>query len=125
MSAIVDKYLWWLPFGKEAEITPKELMQKLAKTRNKPQLLDVRTIAEWKTGAIRSSTVVSVYELKGQTENLGFDKSRPVVVICQNANRSLGGVRILRQAGYKDICHLEGGMTAWQKLNFPTVKPKL
>ena len=115
---------WWLPIGSVPEVTAKELQIELAKTRNKPNLLDVRTLNEWKQGAIKNSVLLPVNLLPRQVGSLQFDKDQPVVAVCRSATRSIGAVRLLKAAGYTNVRHLQGGMIAWQNANFPTIVPK-
>ena len=123
MGFLTDRF-WWLPFGSVPEVSPKDLQVELAKTRNRPNLLDVRTMSEWKQGAIKNSVLVPVNVLPRQVNALPFDKDQPVVAICRSAHRSVGAVRLLKAAGYTNVRQLAGGMLAWQNLNFPTIIPK-
>jgi len=124
MNGIIEKYLWWLPFGEVPEIDADELRQKLTRSDNQVQLLDVRSPPEWQGGIIDGSVMVPLHHLKGQIENLGFDKSKSVVAICRSAHRSVGAVRLLRSAGFNDVSQLQGGMLAWQGNNFQVVNPE-
>ena len=123
MGFLTDRF-WWLPFGSVPEVSAKELQIELAKTRGRPNLLDVRTLDEWKQGAIKNSTLLPVTLLPRQVGSLQFDKATPIVAICRSATRSIGAVRLLKAAGYTNVRQLEGGMMAWQKLNYPTIVPK-
>lgn len=62
------------------------------------QLLDVRTVGEYKRGHIEGFTNIPVDSLR---DNLGeLDPSKPVYVICQSGVRSYIASRILTQRGF-------------------------
>ena len=124
MSAILDKYFWWLPVGAVPEVSAQDLAREISKTRSRPQLLDVRTDHEWRQGAIKGTLLVPVSAFKSQIDALPFDRSKPVVAICRSAHRSIPAVRLLRNAGYDDVRQLKGGMLSWQQLNYPITRPR-
>ncbi len=124
MSSFVDRYFWWLPVGSVPEVSAQDLKREISKTRNRPQLLDVRTANEWRQGAIKGAVLVPVSTLKNQIGALPFDRSKPVVAICRSAHRSISAVRLLRNAGYSNVRQLQGGMLSWQGLNYPIVHPE-
>lgn len=111
---------WWWPLGKVQEIHPQQLQEQL-QTKRKPQLLDVRTGAEYEQGHIKGARSVPIHRLRGQIDTLGLDPKRPVIAICKTAHRSVPAVRLLRQRGF-DAYQLEGGMNAWRDAALPEVK---
>ncbi len=113
--------LWWLPFGKVPEIQAAPLLEAL-RGRVPPQILDVRTAAEWKSSRIEGSVNVPVTELKSRLDTLGLDPDRPVVAICRSAHRSIPAVRLLRERGFRDARQLAGGMKAWWAADLPVEK---
>lgn len=44
-----------------------------------------------------------------------FDPERRYVLFCNEAGRSALAAERLREMGYSDVAHLEGGFTAWQE----------
>lgn len=124
MGRLLDKYFWWLPLGSVPEVSAVDLQRELARTRNRPQLLDVRTRPEWQQAAIRGAVLIPVGALARELDRLPFDRSRPVVAICRSAHRSIPAVRLLRNAGYEDVRQLQGGMLAWQARGFPVIRPR-
>jgi rhodanese-related sulfurtransferase len=111
---------WWLPFGRVAEIPPTELVERL-KRKPWPQILDVRTQAEFRIGHVRGALNVSVTALASRVDSLKLDRERPVVAICLTGHRSVPAVRLLRQRGY-DAVQLAGGMTAWRAQQLPEAR---
>lgn len=113
--------LWWVPFGKVPEVGAALLAQELRRGVP-PQILDVRTAAEWKSSRIEGSVNVPVTELKSRLDALGLDPGRPVVAICRSAHRSIPAVRLLRGRGFRDVRQLAGGMKAWWAADLPVEK---
>lgn len=44
-----------------------------------------------------------------------FDPVRPTILFCAVGTRSALAVQTLRQLGYEDVTHLEGGFQAWKE----------
>ncbi len=104
---------WWIPFGRVAELGPDELSAALA-GRQPPQLLDVRTPAEFAAGHLPGARNLPITSLAAGLAAAGLDPGRPVVAICLTAHRSIPAVRLLRSHGY-DARQLAGGMLAWRR----------
>ena len=110
---------WWWPFGEVPEISPKQLeaMRKLASAP--PQIVDVRTGTEWRSGHIAGAIHVPITELGARMPGLQLDETRPIVAVCRAAHRSIPAVRLLRRHGFRSACQLQGGMLAWQHCGLP------
>ena len=111
---------WWLPLGAVPEIPPRQLAGDLANAPA-PQVVDVRTGAEFARGHVRGAISVPISALPRRLEALGLDRGRRVVAICLTAHRSIPAVRLLRRAGF-DAVQLAGGMLAWRAAGFPEEK---
>jgi NADPH-dependent 2,4-dienoyl-CoA reductase/sulfur reductase-like enzyme/rhodanese-related sulfurtransferase len=72
-------------------------------------LVDVRTPAEFESGAIPHAVNIPLDDLRGRIEELG---NRRVIVHCQVGQRGHTAVRILSQHGY-DAVNLDGGYRTW------------
>lgn len=114
-------WFWWLPFGRVPEIGAVELRQSLA-TEPRPQLIDVRTHAEFRGGHIGGAVNVPLQELKGRLPSLALDPARPVIAICRSAHRSIPAVRLLQTRGFGQAVQLQGGMQAWWREDLPGVR---
>jgi rhodanese-related sulfurtransferase len=101
---------WWLPFGRVPEIAAGQLDSMRTRGAAKPQLLDVRTTAEWQSGRIAGAIHVPITELGSRIAGLQLDPARPIVAICRAAHRSVPAVRLLRRHGFGNACQLQGGM---------------
>ncbi len=115
----LNEWLWWLPFGRVPEVSAPEL-QSLIKSGNAPQLLDVRTRAEWEKGHIAGAVHVPITGFRRRLSTINIDATRPIVTICLSAHRSIPAVRLLQQKGFQHVYQLSGGMLAWWRARLPT-----
>jgi rhodanese-related sulfurtransferase len=123
MAGFIEKYLWWIPFGDVPEVSAQDLKREISRTRNRPNLIDVRTVPERSQGIIAGSVHMPVNHLQSDISKLPFDKDQAIVAICRSAHRSIGAVRLLKRAGFTNVRQLKGGMLAWNALNYPIKKP--
>lgn len=49
-----------------------------------------------------------------------FDPNRRIILHCASGGRSALGAATLKQMGYNNVAHLEGGIKAWQEAGKPT-----
>lgn len=115
------RWLWWWPFGKVPEVSARQLDGMLRERAYAPQLVDVRTGTEWRTGHIAGSIHVPINELDARVASLRLDGARPIVAICRSAHRSIPAVRLLQKHGFSRACQLQGGMLAWRHAGLPVV----
>jgi rhodanese-related sulfurtransferase len=114
------KTFWWLPFGRVEEISPADLHAML-RSGDTPQILDVRSPKEWRAGHISGAVNIPITSFRSRLPELEIAKSRPIVTICLSAHRSIPAIRLLQNAGYPEVCQLQGGMRAWWAEELPTV----
>jgi hydroxyacylglutathione hydrolase len=106
------------PFEHLGLLSVQELKERLNR-RSKLTVLDVRTDKEWGEGHIDSALHIYVGSLKEHLDMVPVDK--PTAVICSVGNRGSLAASILRQEGRQDVFNVLGGMTAWQKADYPIV----
>ena len=102
------------PAGLPAEnrIAPRELANTLAEGNGgRPFLLDVREPHEWDIAHLDDATLLSVNTLAGHLDELPRDQ--PIVVYCKSGARSARATQLLKDAGFRDVKNLEGGITRW------------
>ncbi len=49
-----------------------------------------------------------------------LDPSKRIILHCASGGRSALAVRTLRELGYSDVAHLDGGLAAWKEAGKPT-----
>jgi phage shock protein E len=77
-----------------------------AKIKAGATVVDVRSEAEFRSGAYRGAVNVPLQVLQGKLGRI--PKDRPVVVYCASGTRSAMAARILRKAGYADVSNAGG-----------------
>ncbi|MGV8934486.1 MAG: rhodanese-like domain-containing protein [Gallionellaceae bacterium] len=102
------------------EITPKELVDKLAKNEDL-LLLDVREHGEYQNGHIKCAQLVPRGILEAAADptypkhvkELSEARERQVVVYCATSGRSAMACAVLQMMGFKNVLNLAGGYTRW------------
>lgn len=94
------------------EIEPKALAAEL-KNGNPVYLLDVRELAETQISNLENSHLIPLMELPSRTQEL--DPEANIVVYCRSGGRSDQAMRFLREAGFKRVRNLLGGINDWAR----------
>ncbi len=100
------------------EITPAEVANWLH-SDNPPFLLDVREPNEWEICHIPGAVRISVNELAERMNEL--DSAVEMVVYCRSGVRSARAVELLRQAGFRKVKNMAGGILRWSDEVDPSV----
>lgn len=90
--------------------------------RREPLILDVRAQGEFAAGHIAGARLIPVGELKARLAEIEKFKDKPVLVTCATGNRSFNAAKILKEAGFKEVSNLQGGLGAWQQAGMPVEK---
>lgn len=85
-------------------------------------LLDVRTLAEFKSGAghIKNAILIPVGELEDRMSELDSAKDKTILVYCRSGHRSGIASDLLIKHGFK-IRDIQGGLNHWKAENLPVV----
>ncbi len=101
------------------EISATEAYELLSNRSRKMTLLDVRDPHEWQICSIERAMHIPLDTL---TENLHkLDTADDIIVYCLMGGRSRKAIAILREAGFKKLRNLSGGIRAWAKSVDPTM----
>lgn len=84
-------------------------------------VLDVRTPEEWEMGIIENANRINFYDSDFESQLDQFDLEKPIMVYCKSGGRSGSAAEILQKKGFKKIYNLNGGITAWNDAELPTV----
>ena len=101
-------------------IAPKQFSEEM--TKDKGQLIDVRTSKEFKAGHIEGATNIHLYDQDFIDRINKLDKEKTVYVYCKAGGRSAEAVESLKLNGFQHIVELEGGTDAWTKAGKPLQK---
>jgi rhodanese-related sulfurtransferase len=86
-----------------------------------PQLVDVRSWAEWLLGHLPGAISMPLLEFNGQTRSI--DPSKPILVYCQEAYRATIAASMLLRDHVGDIGIVTGGVQEWQTCSKPLEMP--
>ncbi len=93
-----------------ARVDREALAKRLAAPKP-PQVVDVRTNAEWSAGHIDGALHLVLDDL---SKNLAaVPRDRELVVVCKSGYRSSIATSLLQAAGFERVTDLVGGMDAW------------
>lgn len=88
-------------------------------------VLDVRTPGEFtgNLGHVPGAVNILPPELQANLSKAGGDmealKGEPVFVMCRTENRAPRTARILKKAGFTNVSIVKGGMSRWNRENYP------
>jgi len=85
-------------------------------------LLDVREAAEYEKGHMLNARNIALGELEARAAELSKHKAKPVIVVCDNGNRSGRAATALRKQGFEQVFTLSGGSGAWRRAGLPLEK---
>jgi sulfur-carrier protein adenylyltransferase/sulfurtransferase len=74
-------------------------------------LVDVREPAEWDIVRIPGATLIPKGDLPSRLAEL--PQNKPIVAYCKSGVRSAEALALLKNAGFADAKHVQGGVTAW------------
>ncbi|HSD67400.1 MAG TPA: molybdopterin-synthase adenylyltransferase MoeB [Vicinamibacteria bacterium] len=104
--------------GPVEEIGASELKRRL--DAGEPlEILDVREPHEWAICRIPGARLVPLGSLAGRMHEL--DSARTYVLQCRSGQRSARALGLLRQAGFRRLLNLRGGVLAWAREVDPTM----
>ncbi|HEV8130963.1 MAG TPA: molybdopterin-synthase adenylyltransferase MoeB [Acidobacteriota bacterium] len=104
--------------GSEWEITPLELKERLDQG-DKLYILDVREPHEYQICRLGGSHLIPLGEIPQRVNEL--NSADEIVVHCKMGGRSAKAVEFLRQAGFKKVKNLKGGIDLWAQTVDPSV----
>lgn len=90
--------------------------------RDNAIVLDVRSEAEFASGHIVDAKHIPLDTLAERLNQLKKYQDKPILVNCQRGMRSAKACDILRQAEFKQVNNLQGGLDAWLEAKLPIVK---
>src|SRR5579864_5349250 len=106
------------PAATEGDIEPTEVKAKI--DRHEPfVLIDVREPHEWQIGHIPYAKLIPLGDLPKRVNEL--NSADEIVAHCKSGARSAKAVDFLKQAGFKKVKNMKGGILAWSDKVDPSV----
>jgi thioredoxin 1 len=103
------------------DLNPDEFEHALSAGK-KVQLVDVRTAGEYASGHLEGAKLMDWSNGQFQKEMSTLDKEEPVLLYCGSGRRSDAALNAMREAGFKDVRHMMGGIQAWTSAGKPVVR---
>ncbi|WP_316213720.1 MULTISPECIES: molybdopterin-synthase adenylyltransferase MoeB [unclassified Bradyrhizobium] len=100
------------PISPEKTITPQDLAELLV-SASRPLLLDVREPGELEICQLEGAMNIPVARLAANLRRL--DRSSNYVVFCRSGVRSARALRLMLDADFRNVRHLDGGLLRWAK----------
>jgi len=100
-------------------VTATELAAELARGRT-PLLLDVREEWEASIATLPDAVLVPLGYLEAELD--GVDPETEIVAYCHHGIRSASALALLRERGFANTRHLEGGIDSWSRTVDPRVE---
>ena len=82
-------------------------------------ILDVREPMEAQICSLPDSILIPLGQLPDSLDQL--DPEAETVIHCKSGVRSLQALQFLENSGFRDVCHLAGGINAWSREIDPSV----
>lgn len=76
--------------------------------------VDVREPHEYEEFNL-GADLIPLATLPDRLDDLGADKSEPIVVHCRSGKRSAQAQRYLESQGFTDVSNVTGGVLAWRE----------
>jgi len=83
--------------------------------------VDVRTPGEFMTGHIQGAQNIDFEGGSFESQIESLDKNGTYAVYCRSGNRSGQAVKVMQDAGFKNIYNLDGGVIDWANSGLPLV----
>ena len=99
--------------GKVKNVSAEEAYM-LIKENKDILILDVRTPSEYKSGHIKGAKSLPVNSFAVELKKLESYKDRPILVHCASGGRSPSAVRILLKNNFKNVYHMNRGLSGWK-----------
>jgi adenylyltransferase/sulfurtransferase len=101
-------------------ITAGEL-QELLEADKPLYLVDVREPAEWEIVRIPGATLIPKDEILRGDALASLPQDKQIVMYCKTGVRSAETLAAVKNAGFKDAVHVQGGVSAWVKQIDPSL----
>ncbi|HEX8767169.1 MAG TPA: adenylyltransferase/sulfurtransferase MoeZ [Jatrophihabitans sp.] len=101
-------------------ITAAELKE-LLESGKPVELIDVREPAEWEIVSIPGAKLIPKDEILRGDALASLPQDRQIVMYCKTGVRSAETLAAVKNAGFSDAVHVQGGVTAWVKQVDPSL----
>lgn len=106
-------------------ITPKEAFRRIQERRDSQDLaiiIDVRTPREYLAGHIPGSVNLDYHSSIFLDSLRELDKDKSYIIYCRAGVRSRRALDAMSQLGFKEACHIKGGINQWRTEGLPITR---
>ena len=89
-------------------------LQKIMENNSKMLILDVRSLAEFKSGHIPNAKNIPVDIISSKLSSLSSYKDSEILVYCASGGRSARASDILSKNGFSKVYNLSGGVYSYK-----------
>ncbi len=97
-------------------------LARLIKQGEAPQVLDVRSGFEYRSGHIPGALHLPMFKLMLRLARLPADREATYVLTCEHGPRAMMVQGLMERRGYQHLVLLDGHMHGWRRLNLPLAK---
>src|SRR5437867_960828 len=102
------------PFKPDWEVTPRQVKEMLD-GHDDFYFIDCRLPNEHQITHIEGAELIPLQQMNQHADKLQKNRERKIVVHCKSGGRSMQFTQALRQAGFKDVKSMAGGILLWNK----------
>ena len=99
-------------------VSQEEVLQQI-EVGTAPLILDVRTEREYQEGHVPGAILIPHTALTDRLDEIVQHKDHGVVVYCKAGTRASFASKLLTDAGFKNVRHLDGDMSGWIENQLP------
>lgn len=85
-------------------------------------ILDVSPKKSFETGHILGAINIPANKFSAEEKQFNIADNQTILVVDQNGMHAGGVANKIKKAGFANVLILDGGISAWQKENFPLTK---
>lgn len=104
------------------KISQQDLLQQI-QLDEPPLIVDVRSPKEYARGHVPGAINIPYRQISDHVQQLRSAEARGIVVYCAVGGRTHVAKQVLAEAGFRNVFHLDGDMSAWEKSGLPVEVP--
>ncbi len=86
-------------------------------------VLDVRTPKEIQGGHIEGAKFANFYDADFAEQLTKLDRQTPYLIHCKGGGRSTKALTTLKELGFTNVTHMDGGLDGWKREKLPLTTP--
>lgn len=124
ISVLLTGWIWFEISDLDQTSEPCEISAKdfLSKSKDHSVTIDVRTKDEFDKGHLKGAILIDIYQPDFAEQIRKLDPNQKFYVYCQSGIRSLKAIKLMMEMGFKEVCHVEGGIIQLRKSGVPLEK---